>query len=230
MNNVHTGLWTDHSQRFGFRMLPFRGLLLFCLTTVGTQLLVTNFKSNLITNALGILVSIACSRLFRMVLHCVEIFRSFQNLPTAPENLSKPPESLAWDNFRAALDAVSQGTIHLGPQQSNHPNQRKRESLRFFGIGLAFFIVFLACLVFGVLTALFATTKTALSRDPRCGLYIPQDNTWPNILNISTSYQLSAQAEGGTLAETCLNSVSPDCGTFSDPKFSTTVQNSTCPF
>ena len=221
-DNVQRGVWTDHSQRFGFRTLLQEALLYACLTTAGTQLLVTNSTSNLVTNVLGILVALACARLFRIVLRGLELLGTFDDDP-------RGPESFAWRNVRAGLDAMWQGAIHLGPQQPVPP-ARRRESLRFFGMSLALLIVFVAFVVFGVLTALLAMSNIALSNDPRCGLYMPQDLTWPNNLNISRPYESSVQAESGTLANSCLNSGNPDCGTFLDPSFHLTVENSTCPF
>ncbi|KAF2094500.1 hypothetical protein NA57DRAFT_60541 [Rhizodiscina lignyota] len=121
------------------KMDTFLALLLFSLL-----LLVTEPTSDILTNTLGILVTIACSRLFRMGLRGLEILGLF--LEDA-----RDPESFAWRNIRAGLDTMS-------------------------------------------------------------------------------PYESSVQAESATLAESCLNADSPDCGSFIDPALSITVENSTCPF
>jgi hypothetical protein len=78
-------------------------------------------------------VTIACARLFRIVLRGLEIAGLQQNDP-------KALESFAWSNIRAGLDVMSQGAIHLGPQQPVPPT-RRRESLRFLGMSVALVIV-----------------------------------------------------------------------------------------
>jgi hypothetical protein len=195
---------------------------LTCLTTAGTQLLISESASNILTNTLGILVTIACSRLFRLALYILEVSGIRSGDPRAPE-------SFAWRNFRAGLDAMWQGAIHLGPRQTT-PHAQRREALVLFGIGLSLSVVFVGFLSFGVLTALLATSDIALSRHPSCGLYLPQFSAWPYNLNTSMPYESSVQAESAALAQSCLNTDNPDCGAFIDPAYSVFVENSSCPF
>jgi hypothetical protein len=122
-----------------------------------------------------------------------------------------------------------QGAIHLGPQQTT-PHARRSDCLVFSGVGRSLSIVLVAFLAFGVLTALLATSDMALSRHPPCGPYLPQVSPWPDNLNTFVLYESSVQAESATLAQSCLNTNSPDCGAFIDPAYSVFVESSTCPF
>ncbi len=192
------------------------------MKTTETQLIVTNAQSNIITNLLGIFVTIACARFFRIFLRILELSGLFHDRPVALE-------SFAWRNARSFIDVMSQGAIHLGPQQAVNV-LRRRESLRFFGMAVALFILFAAFLACGVVTGLFATTSLALSNDAACGLYVPRINGWPGNENISLPYEYSAQLESDKLAESCLNSNIPECGFFTPPTFTLTVENTTCPF
>jgi hypothetical protein len=182
----------------------------------------TTNNSNILTNLLGILVTIALARVFRLIIRALQNSGKFHEEPGAVE-------TIAWRTLRSGIDTILPGAIHLGPAQPI-PSQRWKEATHLLGLALGLIIVFLAFLTCGVLTAGLANNSTALSEHPRCGLYLPKERQWPNNMNITRPYESALQIESAALSESCFEDGNTDCGTFLDPAISIDISNSTCPW
>jgi hypothetical protein len=190
---------------------------------VRAQWLWINFWANFWTNFLGILVTIALSRLVRISFLVQELISGTSRNPD-------PLESLAWDELLHGIKELFTGSIRL-PHAAVAVGH-KRQALRHISWGLCLLLTFAGFLVCGAVTSVLATDSSALSEHPDCGLYLPKIRRASVSLNITKPYETKTQTESANLANLCFNGddYTGGCNFFIQKSIPITIENTTCPF
>jgi len=141
-------------------------------------------------------------------------------------------EGKGWQMVLEAFhDAFFTGFIQIRRQHGYYRNKILRLLPQLF-VGIGYMVLFVAFQVCGVVTALLATTSSAISAHPDCGTYIADSNTPEEIRNITAPYEFAVQSASASWARDCYNvQGTPDgCSFFLNQSISYTVENSSCPF
>ena len=206
---------------------------------VGNQWLQSTGNSVIWTNFMGILVTIACAKilkiLWRMDIHYTRSLSGGASNPQHTlfnlDNHNEEPtlEGLAWYMFCALWNRIWPGAITL--PGAARLNLRGRNVAFFLMGGVVLASTYIAVLVFGVMTAWLATGTTALSASPGCGLYVPASNA--DRYTITRSYEFETQLASANLAKDCYSADlgADGCNFFLQQSIPyDTEHNASCPF
>lgn len=141
-------------------------------------------------------------------------------------------EGKGWLMILEALqDAFFTGSIQIRRQRGYYRSNVLRLLPQLF-VGISYMVLFVAFQVCGVVTALLATTSSAISAHPDCGTYIADSKNPEEIRNIAAPYYFAMQSASASWARDCYNvQGTPDgCSFFLNQSISYSIENSSCPF
>lgn len=200
------------------------------------------------TNALGIAVTIAAARLFRIILRiCVVRYRARHPLPPGNPNVAmqgghslihvaattSSSESFFWHGVLRTVEDAHRfpGSVALPTQMPTRRRCLRRTGGLFFAAILSL-LFYASAQISGIVMALLQTTSNALSNHPDCGTYFPNATSDPQLLRMTDPVEFQIQEDSGAWAKKCYGATgTPDgCNQFVYKDIPYTVHNTSCPW
>ena len=140
-------------------------------------------------------------------------------------------ESLGWARMLQAFPLSNSGAHQL---QGAGPSIRHKLKPFELATGILYLVIYLAFIVFGVLTSWLTGDNTSLAASKDCDIYLPDAKGIPDRLNsITTPYEFDVQTETAEYARRCYGQGGNDdgCHLFVQKDIQyTATHNDICPF